>query len=333
MSTPRVTVLMPVFNGERFLRPAIESVLRQTARDFELLLIDDGSTDDSLPIAGNLADPRLRILRNGSNLGLVPTLNRGIEEARAPLIARADADDLNHPARLDRQLHALDESAAAVVGSDVFLIGEEGRYRGKWRAPRTHGALAWDLGFRCCFAHGSVTFRADVVREAGGYHASPRSEDWDLWSRLAIAGHRLASLPAALVKYRQHPGSITSEGQANDHFDTLTKIRQRHLAWLLESDEADPRIATLTEPWETGEIPPNYFTTRNAIIRNLPPDPDLARTLADEDYMIFFRLLRASPARAVAFVRAMASASSASRWYFPWARAIALLVLSVIRKP
>ena len=100
MNTPRVTVLMPVFNGEHFLPPAIESILNQTFSDFEFLVIDDGSTDASRKIAESYNDPRIRIEANEKNLGLIATLNRGLKLARGEYIARMDADDLSFPDRL-----------------------------------------------------------------------------------------------------------------------------------------------------------------------------------------------------------------------------------------
>jgi len=332
MSAPRVTILMPVYNGEKFLHAAITSVLRQTERDFELLLIDDGSTDCSVQIATEFEDPRIRIVRNEKNLGLVPTLNRGLDEARAPFIARADADDLNHPVRLERQLDAIEKSGAAVVGSDVFLIDGAGKYRGKWRTARTSRGLNWDLGFRCCFAHGSVLFRSNAVKEVGGYRDSARSEDWDLWSRLAMAGHQLTSVPAFLMKYRQHAASITSEGNASDHLDTLAGIRKRHLAWLLETDPSSTLIARLCEPWDTGDATRDYFEAREAALGNFGSDADVRRTAADEDYMLYFRKLRESTGEGFSFLKAMAGAAASTRWYFPWQKALLLGGLRLLER-
>src|SRR5688572_29034662 len=103
MSIPRITVLMPVYNAASFLREAIESILQQTFRDFEFLIIDDGSTDESIAIVQAYKDPRIRFLQNDANVGIAATLNRGIEMASCELIARMDADDISYPTRLQKQ--------------------------------------------------------------------------------------------------------------------------------------------------------------------------------------------------------------------------------------
>src|SRR5688572_25142970 len=103
MNTPCVTVLMPVYNAEKYLKEAIDSILQQTLTDFEFLIIDDGSTDASVRIIRSYADSRIRLVQNETNAGITVTLNKGIELAKAPLIARMDADDISYPMRLQRQ--------------------------------------------------------------------------------------------------------------------------------------------------------------------------------------------------------------------------------------
>lgn len=329
--SPAVTILMPVYNGQAFLREAVDSVLRQSFRDFELLVVDDGSTDDSVAILQGRADPRIRIVRNARNLGLVASLNRGLAEARGRWVARADADDVNHPVRIERQLPLLERGFPA-VGSDVMLIDADGHFRGHWRAARHAEGLAWDLGFRCCFAHGSVMFDPNRVRGLGGYRESVRSEDWELWSRMVRAGERLATVPATLVRYRQHGRSIMAGGGSADHAETLGRLRRAQLAWILGPNAPAGSIEVLCRPWETDRIGPAYFRERGRAAAGFAPGERLRDVLADEDYMLYFRILRCGRRRALAFLRLMMRGSAESSRRFPWTKAAGMLVLQSAAK-
>ena len=170
MSAPRVSVLLPVRDGARFLREALDSVLAQTLADFELLVVDDGSTDETPEILASVGDERLRVLRQ-EPAGLVAALERGIGEARAPYLARMDADDVSLPCRLERQVAFLDEqSQVALVVPGVESIDEAGRPgRRRRSASRTSARVST----------GSPS-RPSAPRSAGSRHSSSRSR-----SRLA----------------------------------------------------------------------------------------------------------------------------------------------------
>ncbi len=202
---------MPVFNAGRFIEDSIKAILRQSFGEFELLVIDDGSTDESLQKARSFRDPRVRILENGRNLGIVETLNRGLSEADSPWVARCDADDISHPQRLEKQ-HALAMAEAGIVfvGSGARIVDERGRTRGFARTASSHGAIRWDLCFRNPFAHSAAFF----LREGAEYRPVRAAEDYDLWSRMSRVG-RLAAVPAAMVDYRQHPDSIMARHGAD----------------------------------------------------------------------------------------------------------------------
>ena len=185
MKEAGITVLLPVFNGGPYLRPAIESVLAQTLTDFELLVIDDGSTDGSLEVARSYGDPRLRVLENGSNLGLTASLNRGLRETRAPLIARQDADDLSARDRLARQAEAMGRRPElALLGTQADVIDARGRRTGFIARSCAQDGIRWELLFDNAFVHSSVMFRREVVfDEAGGYDEGLRyCQDFALWS-------------------------------------------------------------------------------------------------------------------------------------------------------
>lgn len=208
--TVPVTVLLPVHNGGRFLLPAVESVLGQTHRDLELLVIDDGSTDGAVDGVARITDPRVRVLRQ-ENQGLVASLNRGLAEARHELVARMDADDLCHPDRLLLQVDFLTtHPAVAAVGCCYEVVDEHGRAITDVHAAASGSYQRRRLYFRNLLPHAGMTFRRDVVLRAGGYRAVGPAEDYDLWTRLAST-HTVAALPDRLLRYRETTTGISQQ--------------------------------------------------------------------------------------------------------------------------
>ena len=203
---PRVSVVLPVYNGEPFLADALESILAQSFRDFELIAIDDGSRDASGEILDRLAarDDRVRVVHQ-TNAGIVAALNRGLALARGELIARMDADDLAHPERFARQVVFLDAHAEiAVVGCAVTLIDRVGNRIRDVEYPLASEAVAAFLACGSPLAHPAVMMRRAAVLAAGGYReAYLHAEDYDLWLRMAER-YRIANLPDRLLRYRQH---------------------------------------------------------------------------------------------------------------------------------
>jgi hypothetical protein len=229
----RLSVLLPVYNGAAFLRAALDSVLAQTFRDFELLVIDDGSSDGSAEIAASFADSRVRLLRHERNLGLARTLNAGLEAARSPLVARQDADDLSHPERLARQVAFLDaHPEIALLGTQGWAIDETGRRSGDLDKPCDPAGIAWLMMFDNAFLHTSVVFRRDVVLGLGGYDpAFVYCQDYELWSRL-LRAHRAANLPDRLVLSRLHGGSMTETVQKDHERQTIEVMTRGQVAAL-----------------------------------------------------------------------------------------------------
>ena len=203
---PAVTVLMPVYNGARYLREALESILAQTCTDFEFLVIDDGSTDGSPDLVAAYRDERIRLVRRERNMGLIATLNEGLQLARADLVARMDADDVAHPERLERQLAVLKAHPGLVlVGSDLEIIDAAGVPVGYEPKPVEDAGLKLALSVICAIAHPTVVFRRDAVLKVGGYREEfHAAEDYDLWTRLAGEGE-FGNLPLPLLKYRINP--------------------------------------------------------------------------------------------------------------------------------
>ncbi|WP_067738447.1 glycosyltransferase [Novosphingobium naphthalenivorans] len=216
MPTPAISVAMSVYNGERYLASAIESVLAQDFTDFEFLIVDDGSTDASPRIIRRYAemDSRIRpILRE--NRGLIASLNEMIAIAKAPVIARMDADDICRPNRFSKQIAFLEQHPDyGVVGSWSEDIGEDGEplvRHGMDDHPLTHEELlkAIETGGQL-ICHPAAMYRRDTVRSVDGYHAAFRHcEDFDLWLRLTGVT-KLGNIPERLLRYRRYPGQVSS---------------------------------------------------------------------------------------------------------------------------
>jgi GT2 family glycosyltransferase len=208
---PPLSVLMPAHNGERFLRQAVASVLAQTYEAFELIVVDDASTDQTAEILASFDDPRLRILRNSKNLGIVGSLNRAMSAAAGRYIARMDADDLCVPTRFARQVAFLEQHAdVTLVGSNKFILSG-GQVRDDSRAIDDDPEL-----LRCLFyfsnpvAHPTMMFRAEIVSKLGTYLNPDMqyAEDFDFSHRVLALG-KLAILPERLLIYRQHELNLT----------------------------------------------------------------------------------------------------------------------------
>ena len=199
-----VSVVMPVRDGERFLRESVESTLGQTRAELELIAVDDGSTDGTPDILTEVAgrDSRVRVHRQEPR-GLAAALNAGCALATAPLIARMDADDVMLPGRLARQVAFLDaHPGVALLGGGVVLVDESGR-----EIDREPGRLHLDFLARNELTHATVMMRADAFRALGGYRLD-QSEDYDLWLRFDER-YGVAALPDLLVRYRLHPGQFS----------------------------------------------------------------------------------------------------------------------------
>lgn len=211
VDAPRVTVVMPVFNGERWLADAVQSVLGQTVREIELVAVDDGSTDKSGAILKRFAatDERVRLAGDAkTNLGISAALNTGWRLARSPYIARLDADDIALPDRMARQIAFLDaHPTVAAVGGAVVIIDDSGRRGSIIRYPTSSRSIRSRLPHRNCFAHPAVTIRRSALERVGGYRID-HVEDYDLWLRLS-EGDDLANLREPVILYRQHRDQVS----------------------------------------------------------------------------------------------------------------------------
>lgn len=232
MNTPMVSVLMPVYNGAADLRRALDTVLGQTFRDFEVIAINDGSKDESAALLDSVDDPRVRVIHQ-DNMGLAATLNRGLAMAHGQLIARQDQDDLSHPDRFAKQvayLRAHPDCILLGTAAEIW-VGDKPTERSHDH-PTEHSLLAFDLLFNNPFVHSSVMMRRDAVLGIGGYTTDKSRqppEDYELWSRLARQG-RVANLPERLLVYREVPQSMSRTGP-NPFLDRLVSLSAENLAF------------------------------------------------------------------------------------------------------
>jgi glycosyltransferase involved in cell wall biosynthesis len=207
---PKVSVLMSVLNGQEFLRPAVESVLAQTFGDFEFIIIDNASRDETPAILDSYRDKRIVRLRNDEVLSLTQSLNKGLEVARGSYVARLDADDVALPARLARQVEFLDCNPDVVlVGSGVRVIDERGRVTGHIDPPSTSADIYNALAYSNPFVHSASMFRRTAAIAFNGYpEAYVYAQDLALWLKLAQRG-RLGMVTESLVDLREHGRQAT----------------------------------------------------------------------------------------------------------------------------
>jgi glycosyltransferase involved in cell wall biosynthesis len=223
---------MPVYNAERYVAEAVESILRQTFRDFELIIINDGSTDQSLQILRQFAAADQRIqLTSRPNTGCVVALNEGLALARGEFVARMDADDISAPDRLEKQIAFLRSCPEFVlVGSRVWLVDSEGEELRGFVDALTHEEIDGRLmkGDASVLVHPACMIRRETMIRIGGYNESlDIAEDLDMYLKLAEVG-RLANLSEVLLDYRQHPNSVSHKRRDAGYLRARQVTRDAH---------------------------------------------------------------------------------------------------------
>jgi glycosyltransferase involved in cell wall biosynthesis len=231
MNKPRISIILPIHNAAATLPACLRSLARQTFSDYEVLAIDDGSSDESPAIVAAAAARDARIVPIAAGrIGLAAALNLGLELARAPLVARMDADDVMHPTRLELQYHALQSQpelvliASRVVAFPARVIKAGLREYLRWQNRiLTPEQVDAEIYVEAPFAHPSVMFHRAPVRELGGYTTKPYPEDYELWLRMHEAGMLMQKLPQNLLAWREHPERATRRDPryARDAFDEL----------------------------------------------------------------------------------------------------------------
>ncbi|MEX0958149.1 MAG: glycosyltransferase family 2 protein [Burkholderiales bacterium] len=303
----KITVLLSVHNGAEYLEAAIKSVLAQTLRDYEFLIIDDGSTDRTPEIIDSFLESRVRCIRHENNWGLIASLNEGLAKAQGKYVARMDADDICDPRRLELQVRLLDDKpAVGVVGSAVRLMDNKGRRGAVYLFPEHHDVISWALAFLCPLAHPTVMMRREVVVASGGYDASAlHAEDYDLWEKLSTVT-RLANLPLPLLNLRKHETSVTSR-ETTRHTKTAIavsarcmsrrlgyRVREEVSACLMHGGRFDEETV-----WEAADVLSGLYTTFET---DSPSDRDVVRMDAGLR-MILLALRVAKGAQRIALIK------------------------------
>jgi hypothetical protein len=342
---PRVTVLMPLFNGERHVGAAIESILRQTYRDFELVIVDDGSTDQSRQIARSYQDPRIRILVNDRNIGLAASLNRGLTASHGELIARQDNDDLSDPERLDRQVAMMAaRPELALLGSQADAIGEDGRALKPVDRPIDEISIRWYGLFDNPFVHTSVMFRRALVwdDDIHGYPELAYAEDYALWSSV-MRRYPVANLADRLVTFRVRSTSkmgsledMSPDGRRSTGFPEIVRRLVRDNIVSAFGSQLSDDEATLMAGFVLG-VPVDrldrfltvfhrllaLYTTRDPAFRRTP---DFDRTLARQFDAIACRVTPPGRRAALRVYATVLRSDPAVAYRLSWLRAAALLL-------
>lgn len=236
-NTPKISVVMAVFNGEKFVKRAIDSILGQTLADFEFVIVDNASADKTKDIIASFSDSRIILIENERNLGQTKSLNIGIKRSRGKFIARMDADDISMPQRLEIQYkYLLENESVAVVGSWFEEIDETGRRIKYYTMPvepleiKSYLVSPGELGYYCV-SHPAVLMRRDALFEAGLYNENYYPQDYDLWARI-VRKHKIANVGKFLIKHLVSKGQQSKEYRSDIVLD-LNEIIMSNIRYYL----------------------------------------------------------------------------------------------------
>jgi glycosyltransferase involved in cell wall biosynthesis len=229
---PQISILMPAYNGSKYIAEAIDSILAQTFSDWELIICDDGSTDNTEPIIRSYIDPRIRFFKNPQNLGPNPTRLFLISKATSPYIAFLDCDDIAMPSKFQRQIDFLNaHNDCAGCGTWGTMIDESGHPIKTMKLAADYPDIRCNLLFSNQFIQSSLLIRKEIFDRETYNPAIPLAEDYDLWCRIFRAGHKMHNIPQSLIQYRWH-GTNISETKRENLNDCVTTIFERELSHL-----------------------------------------------------------------------------------------------------
>jgi len=234
MATPDISVILPVFNGEKHIKEAVESILSQTFKEFEFIIIDDGSMDKSVEIIKSFNDIRIKLLRNEENQGIIFSLNKGINEATGKYIARMDADDIACPERLKIQFDFMERNPeTGICGTFVKRFGSILR-RGLLKLPVSNDEIKANSLFFCSFVHPAVMFRKELMTKNDLKYSEDFKgvEDYNLWIDMMGCGIKTANIPVPLLKYRVSDLSISgniffNRDKLQKRFELISIIQEK----------------------------------------------------------------------------------------------------------
>jgi len=209
----QLTVILPCYNSEKYISQSIKSILNQTFKHFKLIIINDGSTDNTLKIIKSFKDKRIKLINNKGNKGLIYSLNRGISHANSIYLARMDGDDICEISRFKDQINFLNKhSAVHVIGSAINLIDKNGSKIRTTTYPLDDYLIKWKMLFSCPIAHPSVMMRSSIFKKVKGYNYKYKlAEDYYLWSRLFLEDKKFYNLKYPLLNLRKHGANVTEK--------------------------------------------------------------------------------------------------------------------------
>jgi glycosyltransferase involved in cell wall biosynthesis len=257
---PKVSVLMPVYNGELYIRQAIDSILNQTFSDFEFIIIDDCSTDSSVAIINSYTDPRIRLITNLHNKGVSAVANQGNSLANAEYIARLDCDDVSFPQRLAKQVEYLDRHPeVAVIGSQCIYIDTEGKVTDHQPIlcyPVEPSSIRWRASYECPILNSTSMYRKQILaNEVGKYDENKKfGEDYEVWLKVLLNNYQGANLAEVLVQYRVNPKSLMHSTSVTDKIDVVLPMQKDYLDKLIPGYDREKEIVV------------NFFATLSANI-------------------------------------------------------------------
>jgi glycosyltransferase involved in cell wall biosynthesis len=214
MWLPLVSIILPAYNCEKYIAASVASIIEQVYDNFELIIINDGSTDKTAAILKTLTDQRIKIITNDGIKGLIYSLNRAIDESKGEYIARMDADDIATNDRIEKQVHwLLHHPDTSVVGTFIKIIDSNGNEKDNWQLDRATSSVASirkAMIRENCLAHPTIMARADILRTYKYSATQKNIEDYDLWLRILADGLIIEKIPQPLLYYREHANSVTS---------------------------------------------------------------------------------------------------------------------------
>ncbi|QPK65310.1 glycosyltransferase [Methylomonas sp. LL1] len=246
--SPRVTIFIPVYNAADFIYETISSALNQTYEDFEVLIVDDGSTDNSVKIIEEFGDNRIRVVRNNTNMGRPYTRNLGIELAKGEFLAVLDADDIAMPERISRQVEFLDQHPDIVaVGTSAYYIDNFEKNEILCEVITDSDDISTRIFQTNCFIHSSAMFRKNILVDIGGYNLEyPQAQDYELFLRLC-EHYKLTNINKPLVKYRIHSNQVSQTKLASQrrlaNIARLNTYRRQFLNGNLPTGAIEPRVS------------------------------------------------------------------------------------------
>lgn len=279
----KVSVIMPAYNAEKYIKEAIDSILNQTYTDYEFIIINDCSTDNTEAVILSYSDPRIIYVKNGQNLGVAATLNRGLAIAQGEYIARMDADDISMPKRFEKQVAYLkDHVEVAVVGCAVERFSETDSY-GVRTFAQSREMMSCDMLFSCGLAHPSVMMRRSVIVQIGGYDREfDGLEDYELWCRVEEY-YGILAMSDVLLRYRIHKFQV-SKNPSEQYRERMIRLKKRQLEKLeipIEGAQAESFYAyCLGNKPVTLEQVKNWLGFLNSVAEKIPKMKNYCQQIA-----------------------------------------------------